>query len=220
MQILKPGSTFIDVGGNVGLHTLFASSIVGTGGQVHTFEPLPHLFKTLELNVDVNGAGRTITTYQQAVSDSVGTASFSNFRTHSAMSGFTIPDERLECFREDREQSIELLTVNTTTLDAMFPGKVVDGLKVDVEGYEALVIRGARDLIKANSEVKIILEWDPDLVGKTVGEAKSEEMIYFLRSENFIPYLALWQKPLRRIEWDDAAAVRGDLILSRTPLRT
>ncbi|PKR89197.1 hypothetical protein CXZ10_10965 [Pleomorphomonas diazotrophica] len=221
MQVLEPGSTFVDVGGNVGLHTLFASSIVGPQGKVYSFEPLPHLFRTLELNVDVNGARHIVTTYQMAISDSIGTASFANFRTHSAMSGFTVPEERLNYFNEKRDQSVETLTVETTTLDSMFTGKRVDALKVDVEGYEALVIRGGQGLIKSNPEIKLILEWEPELVRNTLGDVHLEETIDFLRSERFIPYLALWQQPLRQIEWQNAAAVRsGDLILSRTPLQT
>ncbi|MBB5577958.1 MULTISPECIES: FkbM family methyltransferase [Rhizobium] len=217
MKIIRPGSTFIDVGANVGLHTLFASSIVGPTGQVHAFEPLPHLFKTLNLNVNVNGAGGIVKTYQLAVSDREGIARFSNFRTHSAMSGFTVPAERLSLHNQT-EESIDTIEVMTTTLDAMFSDREVDGLKVDVEGYEGLVLAGAKAIIRDNHNIKLILEWDPPLVKRTMGNESLHETISYLRSENFIAYHSLWQKPLRSIAWDEAASVQGDLVLSRTPL--
>ncbi len=216
MQILKPGSTFIDVGGNVGLHALFAGSIVGPTGKVYSFEPLPHLYETLKLNVDVNGMGNIVKPHQLAVSDTEEVKSFSNFRSHSAMSGFTVPQIRLEIFNEADNSSVEVIEVNTVTLDKMFAGQRVDGLKVDVEGYETLVLRGAKKLIRDNPDIKLIIEWDPLLVGRTMGREAMAESISFLRSEGFIPYLALWQQPLRKVSWDDAPTLEGDLVLSRT----
>src|SRR5262245_27539814 len=51
-RVLRPGANFSDVGANIGLHTLFAASIVGPAGRVISFEPLPHMFDTLHRNVD------------------------------------------------------------------------------------------------------------------------------------------------------------------------
>lgn len=216
MQILKPGATFIDVGGNVGLHTLFAGSIVGPSGKVFVFEPLPQMFKTLKLNIDVNGMGAFVTPYQLAISDVEEIKSFSNFRSHAAMSGFTVPQARLDEFNEAEAPSVEIIQVQTTTLDTKFKGQYVDALKIDVEGYEALVIRGAHNLIKDNQNIKLIVEWDPALVKRTIGSDAMMETISFLRSENFIPYIALWRQPLKQVSWDETPFLQGDLVLSRT----
>ncbi|TPN83196.1 FkbM family methyltransferase [Mesorhizobium sp. CU2] len=216
MQILKPGSTFVDVGGNVGLHTLFAGSIVGQTGKVYSFEPVPHLYGTLRLNVDVNGMGNVIKTHQLAVSDTEEVKSFSKFRSHSAMSGFSVPQVRLDIFGESENSSVEVIQVNTVTLDKMFAGQKIDGLKIDVEGYETLVLRGAKEVIRNNRDIKLIIEWDPFLVTRTLGSEAITENIAFLESERFIPYLALWQQPLRKVTWDEVSRLQGDLILTRT----
>ncbi|MCB5202612.1 FkbM family methyltransferase [Neorhizobium sp. T786] len=217
MQILKPGSVFIDVGGNVGLHTLFAGSIVGESGKVFTYEPLPQMFKTLKLNIDVNGMGGIITPHQMAVSDAEGIQSFSNFRSHSAMSGFTVPQSRLDQFNET-DSSVEVIEVQTTTLDKSFSGQRIDAIKIDVEGYEALVIRGAQSLIKENKDIKLIIEWDPPLVEKTIGYDSMAQMIEFFQSEGFTPYLALWRQPLKEVTWEETPSLRGDLVLSRSAI--
>ncbi|MGX5804449.1 FkbM family methyltransferase [Bradyrhizobium sp. Arg314] len=216
MQILEPGSTFIDVGSNVGLHTLFAGSIVGQTGKVYAFEPLPHLYGTLKLNVDVNGMGNVIKTHQLAVADTEEVKSFSNFRSHSAMSGFTVPQVRLDIFDEAGNSSVEVIQVSTITLDKMFAGQKIDGLKIDVEGYETLVLRGAKAVIRNNRDIKLIIEWDPFLVNRTLGAEAITENIAFLQSEGFIPYLAIWQQPLRKVTWEEVPKLQGDLVLSRT----
>ena len=51
LKHLKPGMTFFDVGAHFGYFSLLASLIVGTEGQVHTFEPTPSSFNILKVNV-------------------------------------------------------------------------------------------------------------------------------------------------------------------------
>src|SRR3990172_2612704 len=52
---LRPGDTFIDIGANIGYFTLVASPLVGPSGKVHSFEPIPGIFSTLQSNVAANG---------------------------------------------------------------------------------------------------------------------------------------------------------------------
>ena len=51
IEYLKPGGVFFDIGTHFGYFTLLASSIVGAGGAVHSFEPTPSTFKVLQSNV-------------------------------------------------------------------------------------------------------------------------------------------------------------------------
>ena len=52
MNLLKPGSCFIDIGAHVGYFSLMASHLVGCEGKVVSFEPTPRTRKVLELNVE------------------------------------------------------------------------------------------------------------------------------------------------------------------------
>lgn len=53
-NFLKEGDVFVDVGANIGLHTLFASKLVGNEGKVISFEPFSLNFKSLKRNVSLN----------------------------------------------------------------------------------------------------------------------------------------------------------------------
>src|SRR5262249_10302836 len=74
-HVLKPGMVFFDVGANMGYHTLLASRLVGTEGQVHAFEPAPTQFHHLKLNVQINNASNIVIN-NCAVADSIGEKEF------------------------------------------------------------------------------------------------------------------------------------------------
>ena len=65
------GSICLDVGANIGLHTLTMSELVGAAGQVFAFEPETHNFQLLELNLRSNGIINVVL-QQCAVSDQEG----------------------------------------------------------------------------------------------------------------------------------------------------
>lgn len=221
LQVLKPGATFIDVGANVGLHTLFASALVGPRGQVHAFEALPHIFETLKLNIEMNGISDYVTAYPLAVGDRTEVRNFANFRSRAAMSGFTVPQERLEYFKEsveNVEKQVETISVQTVSLDSLFADQKVDAIKADVEGYETLVLRGAQKIIENNAELTLLLEWDPLLTASNMGNDAIRENIEYLKAQGFIPHLALWQKEFRRISWEECETTPGDLVLNRNAL--
>ena len=53
-QLLRRGDTYIDVGANVGIHTLLASRRVGESGHVYSFEPNPDNFRRLTEHLHIN----------------------------------------------------------------------------------------------------------------------------------------------------------------------
>src|SRR6266487_3972549 len=50
-ELLRPGMTFCDVGANLGVFALYAARLVGPGGQVFAFEPIPNNYRVLEQNL-------------------------------------------------------------------------------------------------------------------------------------------------------------------------
>src|SRR5205807_1845884 len=57
-SMLRPGMVFVDVGANIGIHTLHAARAVGASGMVYSFEPDPKTFAVLQQNVRANGIQR------------------------------------------------------------------------------------------------------------------------------------------------------------------
>ena len=70
MKYLKPGDTFIDIGANIGHHSMFAAAITGKTGKVYSFEPIPRLFKQLQESVKVNKFDAIVTAYNMALGES------------------------------------------------------------------------------------------------------------------------------------------------------
>jgi tRNA G37 N-methylase Trm5 len=73
VKLLRPGSTFIDVGANVGDFSLLAASVVGDGGKVLCFEPEPRNCYWLKRSIGLNRY-ENVTVFELALSDSDGEA--------------------------------------------------------------------------------------------------------------------------------------------------
>jgi FkbM family methyltransferase len=135
---LKPGSLFVDVGANVGFHAVFAARL---GAHVVAVEPVPWTLELLRANVWRHGA--EVEVVEAAASDSVGTVRIAHDPAHR--SGAAIGPEGIE--------------VRTAPLDELVPEGAVDVLKVDVEGAEPLVLRGASSLLARSPVLAAVVEF-------------------------------------------------------------
>lgn len=133
VRTVKPGDVVYDVGANVGFYTLLASRLVGPGGRVFSFEPLPRNIKYLRRHLDANGV-TNVTVFEGAVSDRSGTARFD-------------VDAIPEMTRLSAGGSLEVQTFQIDELIAAGQATVPTLMKIDVEGAEADVLEGARDLL-------------------------------------------------------------------------
>lgn len=135
----RPGAVFMDIGANIGLHSLRAARLE-TIGAVFAFEPGRATFAMLERNIARNGLGGKIRPYPLAVGAASGRAEF-HFCADDAYSSLK-PDQRRPV-----QQTYE---VTVTTVDQWVQGEALarlDLIKIDVEGSEAEVIAGARETL-------------------------------------------------------------------------
>jgi FkbM family methyltransferase len=135
MQCVQPGDVVADVGAYVGLYTLALSQRVRPGGKVMAFEPDPTSFEGLSRHVALNGVVDTVELCQAVVGCEDGSVAFAAGRgseSHVAAGdgGFAEP-----------------LMVRVVRLDSVLRDERLDVLKIDVEGYEELVLQGARELL-------------------------------------------------------------------------
>lgn len=152
-QRIKHSHVTYDVGANTGYFSLLAASQSPTNGVVVAFEPVPEILHDLQRMVAANDFENRVKTSQIALSDSVGTVKL--FTPASATSGVIET-----AIRHANIKDAEAIEVKTSTLDSYI---YVDGnpppdiLKIDVEGAEASVLTGARELLK-NGRPTILLE--------------------------------------------------------------
>lgn len=129
---IRPGATVLDVGAHVGYYTLLSAVLAGPGGKVHAFEPNPANADFLRRHVRINRLGN-VRVEQAAVSDRAGRARF-DFGTGSG-TGHLADAGALE--------------VRTLRLDDYCAehGLAPTAVKIDVEGAEMSVLKGARETL-------------------------------------------------------------------------
>jgi FkbM family methyltransferase len=138
-QHVRPGMTVLDIGAQSGFYTLLLSRLVGPGGKVIAFEPLPANFRLLEENLQLNTLENAVVR-KEAVSARSGDLTFEFPRYHRTLvAGPIAPEDELGSF-----------TVPAITLDDFVreTGLPVHFIKMDVEGAETDVMRGARKLLR------------------------------------------------------------------------
>jgi len=141
---LKEGMVFVDVGANIGSHAINAARLVGATGSIFAFEADPDTYRLLAANIQSNGL-RNIVLKQTCVSDQVGTLSFYKHKD-SAKSSIVDRGEKLS------------VTLPSDTLDNLIPAETkIDILKVDVEGAELSVLRGARAVFGDEKRPSVVI---------------------------------------------------------------
>jgi FkbM family methyltransferase len=142
---LTPGDTCVDVGANVGTLTLAAALRVGPTGKIIAFEPHPKIGRFLAENVALNRL-ENVQIQAFAVGSSAESVSFSN-------------DQNDDLNHIGSETAG--IQIGQVTLDSVLPERLpVALLKIDVEGYELEVLKGAEKTLSRTSSVYIEVSRD------------------------------------------------------------
>jgi FkbM family methyltransferase len=132
-RVMQPGDVFLDIGAHTGFFTLLGSRLVGPEGTVIAFEPLPRNVHFLRVHLATNDINN-VRIVEAAVSDSAGEALFSE--GPNSYTGELSRDGHIK--------------VRTVTLDDLLANRLIPSasvVKVDVEGAELAVLRGAARLL-------------------------------------------------------------------------
>ncbi|MDH3584512.1 MAG: FkbM family methyltransferase, partial [Phycisphaerae bacterium] len=168
---IKPGMVVLDIGANIGAHTVVFARTVGAGGMVLAFEPQRFLFQILCGNMALNR--------------------LANVRCHHAAVGrehgrITVPrldydaEENfggLSLGHSDSDESVEAVTIDGLGLPAC------DFMKVDVEGMEGDVLTGAEQTVR---------RFRPTLYVENDRRDKSAQLIQQLMD---LDYRLYWHRP-------------------------
>jgi FkbM family methyltransferase len=153
--LVKPGDRCLDVGANIGLHTVRLAKLAGPQGEVIAVEPDPDIARRAAENIALNGlanarviqaaasavAGETVTLYRAA--DQNPNRAMASLHPHGHLTG-------------------SAAEVRTITVDEACSGPVTL-IKIDVEGHEAAVVAGAAQVIERYSPA-IVFEYAPELL--------------------------------------------------------
>lgn len=152
-KFLKEGDTFIDIGSNIGLYSIYASDLVGERGRILAFEPTPEIFIRLCDNVQINGL-LNIEPINMALSNKSDFVDFNvSLDGHDAWNSFAKLEELEMCKK---------IKVKVNTLDSFVDERRLDDInliKVDVEGWEKFVLEGSRKLLSSEKSPVFIVEF-------------------------------------------------------------
>ena len=169
--IVSPGMAVLDIGANIGVHTVALSALVGSAGAVHAFEPQRLIFQTLCANLALNGRSNVFT-HHAAVGaaegrllvpslDPDGSHNYGGLSLAGAQQGEAVP----------------MLSIDGLGLD------VCHLIKIDVEGMETEALQGA---------AVTIARLRPMLYVENDREARSAELIDLIQSYGYRLY---WHLP-------------------------
>ena len=167
-KFLQQGMTFLDIGAYHGVYSLIASKKLGRGGQVVAFEPSPRERERMRLHLRYNRI-ESVTLEPYALAAEDGTASLA-----VVIDGFTT----MNSLRPPPiDQATKQVTVDATTLDGYLDRKRIDRIdlmKIDTEGGEVDVFRGADKLL---SRIRPLIICEVlDLVTRAWGYAATDIM--------------------------------------------
>ncbi|WP_105401617.1 FkbM family methyltransferase [Neorhizobium sp. T7_12] len=168
--ILRRGMTVIDIGANIGVYTRFLSRGVGSSGEVHAFEPSELNF--LRLGQSASKLNNVFLN-QAAVGDRSGTTTL-----------FVSQELNVDHRTFDSGDGRKEVPVRVIALDDHFsPAKRIDFMKIDVQGFELSVLKGATRILKENRDLKILMEFWP--FGLNQASTSARELIDFARDLGF-----------------------------------
>ena len=167
---LNRGDCFIDIGANIGLMSIFASQCVGNSGKILAFEAHPETHELLLENIALNHI-ENIDTFNFALGNETGKAMiYDNWNVNRGGASLVIHAENSTGFEVDVKTLDEVIQND-------FQPKMI---KIDVEGFEFQVLKGATNTIK-NCKPILIIEFSVS----RENQYDPFEMIDFIESIGF-----------------------------------
>lgn len=174
-QHLRPGMTFIDIGANIGQHSIYAATLVGNTGSVFAFEPIPYIYNQMNASVASNHFESIIHTRNYALGEQ---NTIETLYISSNVGGSSIA-------HEDRTKEEIKVTVKNGD-EELLSLSSVDMIKIDVEGYEYEVLSGIEKTLKSHHPI-ILLEFSGNFY-HTQNKHHGEKILSLLEKINYTFY--------------------------------
>ena len=149
-DVLKKGDTFIDIGAHIGLFSLIASQILGNDGKVISIEANPNTFQALKKNIELNGITNIIP-MNVGASDRVETKLLCREQKDNS-GGFSFLNNQ-----RDYLESVDVQCVPISQIIETNNIQTIDFLKIDVEGYEYVILKHLFENVNNKLYPKFIL---------------------------------------------------------------
>lgn len=151
---------YVDVGANIGNHSVYFG-LFTKADKVISFEPHPEIFKILQTNIKNNKLQKTTSTHNAALGEKTGKCSLEIAPTDEIGGSRVVKGNEIDQWKLDR-----------------FVDEEITLIKVDVEGYEEFVIKGAD---------KVLTKHKPELFLELTNNKQYEEVFSIIRKYGYKP---------------------------------
>lgn len=147
--LIAPGDTFVDIGANMGYYTVKLGARVGPSGRILSFEPNPETFAFLKDNVQLNALDGVVSLHNAALGGEAGEGWLS-FDRHYPGGASMSADQR----GGGEEIKVPVLRLD----DVVGQDGPINVVKIDVEGFEPLVLKGMTETLARSHDAAIVVE--------------------------------------------------------------
>lgn len=170
-HLIKPGDIVFDAGANIGLTSIYASTLTGEKGIVFGFEPSKSTYEILKRNIKLNRI-------ENVVPVNVALSSFNG-------NGYLYPNIHINRGAASLNRAtvkqipfkVEVKTLNSWMTENNI--LKLDFFKIDVEGSEFELLKGASDIFKSNSKPIICIEYSKEVISN----GDIDNLYYLLKFE-------------------------------------
>jgi FkbM family methyltransferase len=180
-RLLRPGMNCLDIGANLGYYSVRMAAVVSQGGgRVFSFEPDPLAFYLLTKNRQENHLENVVSVFQVACGD-------------RDSAGVLVRDLNPANYGGGHVRDAATQNGSPTAIrrvDDLVPEDVrVDFVKIDIEGYEPLALRGMERILTRDRPA-IVMEFNPPAL-RSNGTDAPERLLQDLASRGYVCYEAL-----------------------------
>jgi FkbM family methyltransferase len=197
-RFLRPGDCAVDVGANIGLHTLAMSSACGPNGRVLAVEPDPRNLRVCRRNLKINGR-HNVEVLPVAASDRTGTIKL-----------YLSKDNRGDHRVYDPGDHRQTLNVTAIPLTEVLADRDLQPrlVKIDVQGWESNVLAGALLALRGQQPLVLITEfWTDGLVA--AGSSASEYLSLIDELQLDLYEIDAWQGSIGPVPLDRATLLNA-----------
>lgn len=209
MSLLQPGDHVVEVGANLGYYTVTMADAVGSGGHITALEANPRLSGLIRRSLNLNGFAPRATVVPRAALDQPGEIDFVVSRRNSGGGYVTL-------WEDNPYEDGQTIKVEAVRIDDLGLGRV-DLIRIDAEGSEPFILRGAEGVLRANPDIVICMEWS---VIQMESRTSVKDLLTWMGGLGF----SFWRiekdaslTPVAPVDLEGAP--HCDIVASRRPLR-
>lgn len=172
---VRPGAHVVDIGANCGYYALLAAERTGPTGRVVAIEANPRLAHLVAKTFAVNGCSDWARVVNAAALDREGDVELGVPGDYLGSASILMAPAEGNCVRA--------IKARAAPLSQLLDGNLrVDLLKIDAEGAEPLIWRGAQEVLAASPDIVVFMEFSPPMISHT---CTPEQMLVDIRANGF-----------------------------------